>query len=539
MTVMSPDHELVSAYAREGCEKAFRALVARHVSLVYATALRQVGDPGIAEEVTQNVFVVLARKAPRLGGIETLAGWLHRTAILEAKARIRAELRRRRREELAAEADIHQREGTSPFAELIPLLDEALLHLREGDRLALVLRFLEERSLQEVGRALGVPEDTARKRVSRALDRLSHFFRQRGFTVASGAGTTALLSSAANAAPAGLAVTAAEAGLAAGGAATGLNLVLYHFMALTKTQTVALCILCAAAPLLWQRQVRASAVHEVSALTMRLATSQQAAEDLERELHRTREALAHAQAQSQVAEGHLAELKAQREGRSLRPAYHWDDSSQLVRVPKTFLDGLPIGAVQDDRGQLTEQMKQALQLTDAEVRQTQAAVDRFLADYHAAQARKMHPVQPTADDLSGRKPEETRVFVMSALGEGLAPLRQEFFEELDVVLGSERAQRFREGLRQWMAMDDEDRGVSSSMAVVNFDRRESYYQPKPGERTMVRRVYSDKNHSSVLFPVNFDEIPPAIRAQLQDWISQAESQSADTGGNGTASSGDN
>src|SRR5438067_474011 len=224
MTPVSPDRELVTAYAARGSETAFRALVSRHVHLVYATALRQVGDAGLAEEITQNVFIALARKAPRLAGVETLAGWLHRTTILETKARIRAELRRERREEIAARAAALQREGASPFDALVPLLDDGLLNLRASDRLALVLRFLEERSLREVGAALGVDEDAARKRVSRALERLAGFFRRSGFAVPTGAGCAALLASAAKAAPVGLAASAANAGLAAGGATTGFNL---------------------------------------------------------------------------------------------------------------------------------------------------------------------------------------------------------------------------------------------------------------------------------------------------------------------------
>src|SRR6267378_4241031 len=136
MTPVSPDRELVTAYAARGSETAFRALVTRHVHLVYATALRQVGHAGLAEEITQNVFIALARKAPRLAGIETLAGWLHRTSILEAKARIRSELRRDRREETAAELVNLQREGASPFAAMVPLVDEGLLSLRDSDRLA-------------------------------------------------------------------------------------------------------------------------------------------------------------------------------------------------------------------------------------------------------------------------------------------------------------------------------------------------------------------------------------------------------------------
>src|SRR5690349_2556344 len=104
----APDSQLVRAYAVEGSEPAFQMLVARHIHLVYATALRQAGDAGIAEEVTQNVFVSLARKAPRLGGMETLAGWLHRATLLEAKARVRSELRRIRREDAAARLTLVQ-----------------------------------------------------------------------------------------------------------------------------------------------------------------------------------------------------------------------------------------------------------------------------------------------------------------------------------------------------------------------------------------------------------------------------------------------
>src|SRR5262249_7279562 len=135
----------------------------------------------------------LASKAPRLGRIETLAGWLHRTAVLESKSRIRSELRRRRREEAAAELGQLQREGSSPFAAMIPFVDEALLSLREGDRLALMLRFLEARSLREVGVVLGVDEDAARKRVSRALERLNAFFRSKVFTTGTAAGGATVL----------------------------------------------------------------------------------------------------------------------------------------------------------------------------------------------------------------------------------------------------------------------------------------------------------------------------------------------------------
>ena len=91
------DQALLREYLDGGSERAFQSLVQRHVDLVYSTALRRLSDAGLAEEVTQNVFVALARKAPFLSRDVALAAWLHRTTLLEALHRLRAELRRKRR----------------------------------------------------------------------------------------------------------------------------------------------------------------------------------------------------------------------------------------------------------------------------------------------------------------------------------------------------------------------------------------------------------------------------------------------------------
>src|SRR5215475_9348349 len=171
------DYELLRSFTRHGDQPAFASLLRRHLDLVYATALRKAEDEGAAQEISQNVFAALARKAWRFGPDDSLPAWLYKSTLLEAREWLRGELRRRRREQTAAALGTTMKtpDEQTALRALLPLLDEALLSLREKDRTALLLRFYERRSLREVGGSLGVKEDAAQKRVAAALDRLASF----------------------------------------------------------------------------------------------------------------------------------------------------------------------------------------------------------------------------------------------------------------------------------------------------------------------------------------------------------------------------
>src|ERR1017187_7861762 len=244
------DLTLLREYARRNSEAAFAALVARHVNLVYSVALRSVRDAHLAEEITQAVFIILARKADKLPQHAVLPGWLCRTARYASANALTIQRRRQHREQEAfmqsqLEDLSRQSEATAEtWNQIAPLLDGAMEQLGQKDHDALVLRFFENKTFAEVGAALDASEDAAKMRVNRALEKLRKFFAKRGVS-----STTAILAgtisaNSVQAAPMALAKSVTAVAIAKGSIAAASTLTLVKgtlkLMTLAKLKIAAL-----------------------------------------------------------------------------------------------------------------------------------------------------------------------------------------------------------------------------------------------------------------------------------------------------------
>ncbi len=274
---MATDAELLRRYVTENSEAAFRELVTRHLPLVYAAALRQLGgDAHLAQDVAQGVFTALARKARALASHASLAGWLYLGTHHAAAQAVRGNRRRALREQEAH--DMHTRlapeTSAADWERVRPVLDVALRELGDADREAVLLRYFEQRPFAEIGAALNLTEDAARRRVDRALDKLHALLARRGVTSTTAALALALQGNAIAALPAGLAASVAGgalAGVAGGAVAGGFFTAMNSNMMMSAIATVAAAVSVGAA--FFQLRDRQAAERRLAEVTQRHAAA--------------------------------------------------------------------------------------------------------------------------------------------------------------------------------------------------------------------------------------------------------------------------
>jgi RNA polymerase sigma factor (sigma-70 family) len=239
------DAKLLQEFVECRSETAFAELVARHINLVYSTALRMVRDTALAKDVAQLVFIQLARKAPLIRSGQALPGWLYRVTRCQAANALRDDHTRRQRETEAMNMTQTDAGSSMAWESIAPHLEAAMNTLSTADQNAVVLRFFQGRSWREVAGALSLREDAAQKRVSRAVDKLRSYFVRRGIGISTTMIVSVIAANAVSAAPTGLASTITTTSLAGAGSFTLLSTIIKNIL-MKKTACAVLVVALAA-----------------------------------------------------------------------------------------------------------------------------------------------------------------------------------------------------------------------------------------------------------------------------------------------------
>ena len=274
---MLTDAELLHRFVEKRAQDAFAELVRRHLNLVYSAAFRRTnGRHDLTEDIAQKVFTDLARKAGQLTNHPTLTGWLYRSTRYAAIDVMRIEQRRGKLAQILTTMpeEMNPADAPADWAQLRPVIDEAMDQLKEQDREIMLLRFFQGLTFAEVGAKLELTENAARMRTERALDKLRLYLAKRGITsTATLAGL--LASQSLVAAPAGLAATVATTALAAA-PAVGAGLFTTILMSKITLPVFSAALAAGATALVWTSLVPTVNAEELAALRVENAKLAQA-----------------------------------------------------------------------------------------------------------------------------------------------------------------------------------------------------------------------------------------------------------------------
>jgi RNA polymerase sigma factor (sigma-70 family) len=392
------DLELLRDYATRRSEAAFAALVERYAPLVYSAALRQTDDAHLAEEITQTVFIILARKAGSISRVTILPGWLFRATRNVAADALKMQIRRHRREQQAAQMQTAVT-NESNWEQIAPFLDSAVASLGEHDRNAVLLRFFENKSFAQIGTAMGINEEAARKRTARATEKLRFYFSNRGVALTAVTLTAAISANSVHAAPATLLKSATAIALAKGATAGASTLTLIKgalkVMALTKTQTAIVGLVIAGAT--WY------------SVTQNRARTQLRAEN-------------------ETLQQQMAQLQSDNKNLSRRVAQA-ERLARLAAPPAKFVAPPAAPPTETDNLSATNLMAQLLKSQGNDPRLTQQQAEAFLKANGRNAANLIAAFEASGDpallqEAMQKFPEDPQVDFMAAMDKTLSPDQQ-------------------------------------------------------------------------------------------------------------------
>ena len=387
-----PDVQLLDVWVKHQRQADFTEIVRRHLGLVQGIARRQL-DQDCSEDIAQQVFAILARKASSLSGLRSLGAWLHQVTLLECRRAVRGRIRERRNQE-AAMQNLTIGDARDPLAEALPYLDAAIAGLSESDRELILLRYNEGLTFSQAAQRTGRQEAALRQQASRAVEKLSGMLRRRGVCVPAATLTTGLGLHLAGTSTASAALLVSAAALTSAGGISGLSLAGITFLIMNTKQSIAagaaLAALLVTGPIAW----RATQIRRAEK-SLAAAPSISTARNL-------------ASAAAKVADfSSLPKKTKSARARFGRPMSETDRDNMLAAIPQIFKTNFKLALsewCERDAWLEARNTAAALGLSDA----IETELRQFLVSEHAKEADHIGSDVKKADGATRRREGDAR-----------------------------------------------------------------------------------------------------------------------------------